>query len=83
MNFTRRQFLLTTAGAGIGFILPSFYEKALGFWENHEEPLIQRANDAETILYAWSKADLELNLGDPHTEPSYDMTYRINNKHLD
>jgi hypothetical protein len=76
MSFTRRQFLLTTAGTGIGFILPSFYEKALGFWENHGEPLIQPAKDADTILYAWSEADLELNLGDPHTEPSYDMTYR-------
>jgi len=76
MNFTRRQFLLTTAGTGIGFILPSFYEKALAFWENHEEPLIEPAKDADTILYAWSEADLELNLGDPHTEPSYDMTYR-------
>ena len=76
MGFTRRQFLLTTTGSGIGFILPSFYEKALAFWQNHEEPLIQPAKDADTILYAWSGADLELNLGHPETEPSYDMTYR-------
>jgi len=76
MSFTRRQFLLTTVGSGIGFILPSFYEKALSYWENHEEPLIQPAKDADTILYAWSDASLELNLGDPYTEPSYDMTYR-------
>jgi hypothetical protein len=69
MYFTRRQFLLTTCGSGIGFILPSFYEKALTLWENHGEILLRPAPDAKTILYAYQEMELELNLGDPRTEP--------------
>ena len=63
MSFTRRQFLLTTSGAGIGFILPSFYDKALTLWENHEEVLILPNKDAHTVMYVHGEYDLELNLG--------------------
>ncbi|HIG58657.1 MAG TPA: hypothetical protein EYQ21_04560 [Flavobacteriales bacterium] len=69
MSFTRRQFLLTTSVTGLGFILPSFYEKALGFCENHGEPLILPAKNTDTILYAWQDGELELDLGHPSTEP--------------
>ena len=74
MSITRRQFLLTTAGTSIGFILPSFYEKALGFWENHGEPLILPSSNADETLYA-SVFDLELHLGDPR-QPMPTMTWR-------
>ena len=69
MSFTRRQFLLTTCGSGIGFILPSFYDEALTLWENHGEILLRPAPDAKTILYAYQEMELELNLGDPRTRP--------------
>ncbi len=61
--FIRRQFLLTTAGTGIGFILPSFYDKALSYWENHEEALIVPTKDTDTVLYARQERELELYLG--------------------
>jgi hypothetical protein len=75
MPYTRRQFLLTTAGSGLGFILPSFYEKALGFWENHGEALILPAANADTVLYALEDNGLSLNLGDPREDPP-EMTWR-------
>ena len=34
MSITRRQFLLSTAGAAAGAIIPSFYHRALEFFEN-------------------------------------------------
>ena len=74
MSMTRRQFLLTTAGAGIGFILPSFYEKAFDFWENHREPLILPSSNADETLYV-SSDGLELYLGDPR-QPMPTMTWR-------
>ena len=40
MSFTRRQFLLSTAGAAGGFILPSFYTQALEFLAETGEPLL-------------------------------------------
>ena len=36
MSFTRRQFLLSTVGAAGGFILPSFYARALEFVDQFE-----------------------------------------------
>jgi len=78
MSITRRQFLLTTCGSGIGFILPSFYDKALAFYENHGEILLRPAPDANTILYAYQEGELELNFGDPRIEPPEppEMTWR-------
>ena len=37
MSFTRRQFLLSTAGASVGAIIPSFYFRALEFLEQFGE----------------------------------------------
>lgn len=74
MSITRRQFLLTTSGAGLGIILPSFYEKALAFYQNHGEPLILPSKDSNEILYASTNSinGIELFLGNPEVEiPKY------------
>lgn len=52
MSFTRRQFLLTTAGSGIGFILLSFYEKSLSFWVNYRGKLVLPAENPDSTLYS-------------------------------
>ncbi len=41
MSLTRRQFLLSTAGATVGAIVPSFYFRALEFFEQFGEPLLE------------------------------------------
>ena len=76
MSITRRQFLLGTTA---GLILPSFYERAYSFFENHGEPLLILPNRPNQILYACAdfaeSPKLQLNLGDPEAEPP-DMTIR-------
>ena len=76
MSFTRRQFLLSTVGAAGGFILPSFYARALEFVDQFEEPLLEppkRVVDELTICQEFIEG--ELTLGDPREEPP-DMTWR-------
>jgi len=65
---SRRQFLL---GAGAGLILPSFFERALAYSENHGEPLLDLTRNADIHLFAVDRggAGLELNWGDPWEEP--------------
>jgi hypothetical protein len=69
MSLTRRQFLLGTAA---GFVLPSFYDKAFAYLENHGEPLLLSPRGASETLYACRndhREGFELNLGDPRIEP--------------
>ncbi len=71
MSITRRQFLLGTSVTAAGVILPTFFDKAFAYFENHGEPLLIAPRDSEIELFAVSHCgdDLELNLGDPYTEP--------------
>jgi hypothetical protein len=72
---TRRQFLLGTTA---GLILPSFYDKAFSYFENHGEPLLIAPEHPKDILYASSQfaaSGFELNLGHPEIGPP-DMTIR-------
>ena len=76
MSVTRRQFLLGTAA---GLILPSFFERAHSFLENHGEPLLIAPKQPEEVLYAWADCAQEgyqLNLGSPEKGPPDSMTIR-------
>lgn len=67
MSITRRQFLLGTAA---GLILPSFYDKAHSFFENHGEPLLIAPKRPGEILYACSdrtEQGYQLLLGHPES----------------
>ena len=76
MGISRRQFLLSTAGAAVGAIIPSFYFRALEYLERHEEPLLEMPGRAgETLVVSSGEDyDLQLTLGDPHDEPP-DMSH--------
>jgi hypothetical protein len=77
MSITRRQFLLSTAGASAGFILPSFYFRALEFFERFGEPFLvapDRLTQDLNVLDVCGEY-LELNLGDPYLEPPR-LTFR-------
>ena len=75
MSFTRRQFLLSTVGAAGGFILPSFYSRALEFLDQFGEPLLEPPKRVVDELIICSELDGELNLGDPW-EQVPTMTWR-------
>jgi hypothetical protein len=76
MSITRRQFLLGTTA---GLILPSFYDRAYSFFENHGEPLLIAPKGPGEILYACSDfaepPKLQMHLGHPEEGPP-DMTIR-------
>ena len=75
MSITRRQFLLSTVGAVGGFILPSFYTRALEFVDQFGEPLLESPRLVHDELIVCGDRDGELNLGDPYCElPS--LTWR-------
>ena len=69
MSLTRRQFLLSTAGAAAGFILPSYYTRALEFLDRFDEPLLEPPKVVREELIVCYDRDGELNLGDPYSEP--------------
>jgi hypothetical protein len=71
MSISRRQFILGTAS---GFILPSYYDKVLSYFENHGEPLIEMPNQADTELLIVDEY-LQFHLGDSEAEPP-EMTVR-------
>jgi hypothetical protein len=76
MSFTRRQFLLSTAGASVGAIIPSFYFRALEFFEQFGEPLLESPNQPTQELCVLNNCgEIELCLGDPFAEPP-PITYR-------
>jgi hypothetical protein len=69
MSFTRRQFLLSTAGASVGAIIPSFYFRALEFLEQFGEPLLEVPDWAIQDLCVFHNGEeFELSLGDPFAE---------------
>jgi hypothetical protein len=77
MSVTRRQFVLSTAGAAVGAIIPSFYYRALEFFEQHESPLLvppERVTQ-DLCLLSIDTDYSQLCLGDPYEEPPR-MTYR-------
>ena len=49
MSITRRHFLL---GTSAGLILPTFFDKAWSYFENHGEPLLVTPRKHDEILYA-------------------------------
>jgi hypothetical protein len=76
MSVTRRQFLLSTAGASVGAIVPSFYFRALEFFEQHESPLlISPERVTQDLVVVNFNGYPELCLGDPYAEPPK-MTFR-------
>ena len=76
MSITRRQFLISGASAGVGLILPSYYEKVFSFFENHGEPLLEAPAHVVENLYAdYQGSDYQLNIGMPATEYPV-MTWR-------
>lgn len=76
MSFTRRQFLLSTAGASVGAIIPDYYFRALQFFEQFDEPLLEPPARPTSELYTFHNCDqLELCFGDPTVGPP-PMTFR-------
>ena len=75
MSFTRRQFLLSTVGAAGGFILPSFYARALEFVDQFEEPLLEPPKRVVDEITICASLGGELNIGEP-AEQIPDMTWR-------
>jgi hypothetical protein len=77
MSVTRRQFLLSTAGAAVGAIVPSFYFRALEFCEQFGKPLLETPDRAVMDLCVTDTCEghMELSIGDPFTEIP-PMTYR-------
>ena len=75
MSISRRQFLLSTVGAAGGFILPSFYTRALEFLDQFGEPLLEAPKLVVDELIICTERDGELNLGDPW-EQVPDMSWR-------
>ena len=77
MSVTRRQFLLSTAGAAVGAILPSFYFQALEFLDRFDKPLLEAPASVSNDLSVLEMGEcLELNLGDPFAEPPQGLTFR-------
>jgi hypothetical protein len=75
MSISRRHFIVGTAA---GLILPSYYDKALAYLENHDEPLIEIPRQVHTDLFAVGQGagnGFQLNLGDPWAGPPV-MTIR-------
>ena len=75
MPITRRHFRLGTAS---GLILPAFCEKAFGYCENCNEPLLIAPKQPEEILYAcknFAAEGYQLNLSNPE-EQLLEMTTR-------
>ena len=67
--------MLSTAGAVGGFILPSFYTRALEFLDQFGEPLLEAPKLVVDELIICTERDGELNLGDPW-EQVPDMSWR-------
>ena len=78
MDITRRHFLLGTAGAAAGLILPSYYRRALEFIDARGAPLLEPAPRPVTELLAyraeWTELQYGLSVGPPRGSPP-PMTY--------
>jgi hypothetical protein len=70
MAINRRQFLLGTAA---GLVLPSFFDRALAYFENHGEALIEAPKRAAPVMYASSEMSgwngYQMAIGHPWAEP--------------
>ena len=69
MSINRRQFLLSTAGAAVGAIIPSFYYRALEHFERFEVPMLAAPSRVtQDLLVVNINEYLELSLGDPYAD---------------
>jgi hypothetical protein len=76
MSLSRRQFILSTAGAAVGAIIPAYYYRALEFLEQFGKPHLELPNRFhEDLCVLDNYGELELYLGDPFQEPPV-MTWR-------
>ena len=76
MSITRRQFLLSTAGASAGAIIPDYYFRALQFFEQFKQPLLEPPNQPTRELYTFNNCgEFELSVGDPCKGPP-ELTFR-------
>ena len=77
MGITRRQFLFSIPAVGAGFILPSFFDRAVDVLARTGEPLIIPPEECVTALFAVKRdeGDFQLNIGDPCEGPP-SMTLR-------
>ena len=71
MGITRRQFLFSIPAAGAGFILPSFFDRAVDVLARTGEPLLVPPDECITELLAvdHGSGDYQLNIGDPREGP--------------
>ena len=71
MDSSRRQFLLGSAGAVAGLILPSYYDRVFTYFQNTGEPLIDLPEESSIELFAVDRGGdgFELNWGDPWEQP--------------
>ena len=71
MGITRRQFLFSIPAAGAGFILPSFFNKAVDVLAGTGEPLIIPPEECVTELLAvdHGSGKFQLNFGDSWEGP--------------
>ena len=53
MDISRRHFLLGSAGAAAGLILPSYYRRALEFIDRTGQPLLEEVARPSTVLTAY------------------------------
>ena len=71
MGITRRQFLFSIPAAGAGFILPSFFDRAVDVLARTGEPLLVPPGECITELLAvdHGSGEYQLNIGDPREGP--------------
>ena len=71
MGITRRQFLFSIPAAGAGFILPTYFDKAVDVLAQTGEPLIIPPEECLTELIAVDQGfgEFQLNVGDPWKGP--------------
>ncbi len=73
MDISRRHFLLGSAGAAAGLILPSYYRRALEFIDRTGQPLLEEVARPSTVLSAYPAeyGDLKYKLAvdNPWQEP--------------
>ncbi len=74
MSISRRQFIVGTAA---GLILPSYYDKVLSYFENHNEPYLEIPKQTNIDMFAVDHgcSSFQFNVGDPWAEPP-EMTIR-------
>jgi hypothetical protein len=79
MSISRRHFLLGTAGAAAGLILPGYYRRALEFIDRTGQPLLETVSRPTVELSAfkrnWGTLPWTLCIGDPEDGPP-EMTLR-------